>query len=175
MKIPPVLWIALALAVGYALIVLLAFLAQDRMIFFPDRTLTTTPDAVGLAYRDVEFVADDGTRLHGWWLPVEGARHTVLFCHGNAGDIADRLFTLQTLHAMDLSVLIFDYRGYGRSEGRPSESGLYADAAAARRHLVEVEGVPADRIVVWGRSLGGAVAARLAADARVGEIGRAHV
>lgn len=160
--------IVVALGAAYAVLVLLAWALQDRLLYIPDRTLDADPGVVGLDHREVTFTTEDGVTLHGWLVPHPDARFTVLFCHGNAGDIADRLFTLQVLHDLGLSVLIFDYRGYGRSEGSPSESGLYDDARAAWRFLVEDEGLPPEHVVVWGRSLGGAVAADLARQVRVG-------
>jgi fermentation-respiration switch protein FrsA (DUF1100 family) len=94
----------------------------------------------------------------------------VLFCHGNAGNVSHRLDTLQFFRSLGLGTLIFDYRGYGRSDGSPSEKGTYRDAEAAWRHLVEQRQIPPERIVILGRSLGGAVAARLAADQRPGAL-----
>ncbi len=165
---PLVVSIVVALGAAYAVLVLLAWALQDRLLYFPDRTLDADPGVVGLDHREATFTTEDGVTLHGWLVPHPDARFTVLFCHGNAGDIADRLFTLQVLHDFGLSVLIFDYRGYGRSEGSPSESGLYADARAAWRFLVEDEGIPPERVVIWGRSLGGAVAAELATHVQPG-------
>jgi hypothetical protein len=159
-----VLWLILVPAALYAAVVLGMFLGQDRLLYFPDRTLAGDPGDVGLAFRDVGFTTEDGVTLHGWHVPADGARWTVLFCHGNAGDIGDRLETIGILHDLGLSLLIFDYRGYGRSEGRPGEAGLFADARAAWRYLVEDAGVPPGHILVWGRSLGGAVAAQLATE-----------
>jgi len=156
-------WLILGVITLYGLIVLAMWFAQDRFIYFPDRTLRDDPGRIGLAYREVTAVAAAGVHLHGWHVPAEGARFTVLFCHGNAGNVSDRLETLRVLNELGLSVLIFDYRGYGRSEGKPSEAGLYADARAFWQHLVENEGIRPDRVIVWGRSLGGAVAAHLAA------------
>jgi uncharacterized protein len=159
-----VLWLVPVLAALYGTVVLAMFLGQDRLIYFPDRTVAGDPGALGLAYRDVTITTEDDVTLHGWHVPADGTRFTALFCHGNAGDIGDRLDTVRILHDLGLSLLVFDYRGYGRSEGSPGEAGLYADARAVWRHLVEDEGIAPDRIVVWGRSLGGAVAAQLASE-----------
>ncbi|NIM70493.1 MAG: alpha/beta fold hydrolase, partial [Xanthomonadales bacterium] len=95
----------------------------------------------------------DGVRLHGWFVPAPGARSTLLFLHGNAGNISHRLDSIAIFHELGLDTLIIDYRGYGRSEGRPSEAGTYRDAAAAWEHLVRERGVDPRRIVVFGRSL----------------------
>jgi fermentation-respiration switch protein FrsA (DUF1100 family) len=128
----------------------------------PSRELATTPRAIGLAYEDVWLRTEDGVQLHGWHVPAAQARGTLLFFHGNAGNISHRLDSIRIFHDLGLSVLIFDYRGYGQSEGRPSEIGTQRDAIAAWRFLTEERGVAPQRIVLFGRSLGAAVAAWLA-------------
>jgi fermentation-respiration switch protein FrsA (DUF1100 family) len=148
----------------YALICAVVWLVQDKMVFFPDRQIEATPDMVGLKYKDAAINTEDGLSLHGWFVPATDARWTVIFCHGNAGNISHRLETLLLLNDLGLSVLIFDYRGYGHSEGKPSEAGLYRDVRAAWRHAVEVMEVPPERIIVWGRSLGGSAAVAQAAE-----------
>ena len=107
----------------------------NRFTFFPTRTLTTNPAKVGLVYEDAEFFTDDGVRLHGWFLPHTEAVATLLFCHGNAGNISHRVEMLRLLHDAQFQVLIFDYRGYGKSEGAPDETGTYQDGLAAWRWL----------------------------------------
>jgi uncharacterized protein len=151
-----------AALVAYAALVLLAYLMQSRMVHLPHvagRALVGSPADIGMAYEEVEFFAEDGVRLHGWFVPADAARGTVLFFHGNAGNISHRLESIGVFHRLSLDVFIIDYRGYGRSEGRPSEAGLYRDAAAAYRYLVAERGADPGRIVAFGRSLGGAVAA----------------
>ena len=134
---------------------------ERALIYFPSRELVGTPATVGLTYRDVWFHAEDGVRLHGWYVPAR-LPITLLWCHGNAGNISHRLDNIEEIHRrLGLGVFIFDYRGYGRSDGRPTESGLYRDARAAREALIR-EGVPAERMVYFGRSLGAAVAVELA-------------
>ncbi|NJN46154.1 MAG: alpha/beta hydrolase [Candidatus Competibacteraceae bacterium] len=136
----------------------------------PGRELVATPAAAGLAYQDVTLITADHLRLHGWFVPAAQAGRTVLFFHGNAGNISHRLESLQIFHRLGLATLIIDYRGYGRSEGSPAEAGLYQDAEAAWHYLTEHRGIPAQEIVVFGRSLGGAVAAWLAAHHAVGAL-----
>jgi hypothetical protein len=136
---------------------------EQRYIYFPDRQLVATPAAVVLAYEEVRFVADDGTALHGWYLPGEADRPLVVFCHGNAGNISHRLESLHLLHGLGLSVFIFDYRGYGQSEGTPSEEGTYADARGAFAWLRQRGWTPA-QMVYFGESLGAAVALQLAVE-----------
>jgi fermentation-respiration switch protein FrsA (DUF1100 family) len=142
----------------------------NALLYFPSRALHTTPAAIGLAHRDLAFDTEDGERLHGWWVPAPGgpARGHLLHFHGNAGNIADRVPELTLLAALGLDVLLFDYRGYGRSSGRPSEAGTYRDARAARAALLAQDGVRPERIFYVGESLGGAVAVSLALEAPPG-------
>lgn len=136
---------------------------EERFIFFPEAPIEQTPGDLGLAFDDVYFTASDGVRLNGWFVPFPGARATLLWLHGNAGNISHRLENLKLLHdKVNLNIFIFDYRGYGRSEGRPAESGTYLDAEAALRHLRSRNEVDSQAIVLFGRSLGAAVAAELA-------------
>ncbi len=153
---------ALALGVTYGLICAGLWLLQDRLVYFPERTLAQTPAAAGLAYEDVWLTAEDGVRLHAWYVPARRQRGTVLFCHGNAGNLGNRVATMAIHWRLGLASLHVDYRGYGQSGGTPSEAGLVRDAEAAWRYLVEERGVAPEALVVHGRSLGGAVAAALA-------------
>lgn len=121
-----------------------------------------TPEDIGLAYEEVKLSTEDGTVLHGWFVPAGRARQALLFCHGNAGNISHRLESIALFHRLGLTVLIFDYRGYGRSEGKSTEHGTYLDVAAAWRYLTQTKGFAPQQVVVFGRSLGGAVAAWLA-------------
>lgn len=149
----------------YSAIALLMYLFQARLVFLPNLpgiSSDATPPDIGLDYDDVRFEAADGVRLHGWFIPVGGDNPVLLFMHGNAGNISHRLDSIALFHDLGLSVFIFDYRGYGRSAGRPSEDGAYLDAEAAWRYLTRERGVAADRIVLFGRSLGAAVASHLA-------------
>jgi len=140
----------------------------DRFVYFPSRALDGgTPAQFGFAYEDVALTAADGVRLHAWWVPAPHARTTLLLLHGNAGNISHRLDKLAMLAECDASVLLLDYRGYGRSEGTPSEAGTYLDAAAAYDWL-RARGVPAAQIAVYGESLGGPIAVDLAANHDVG-------
>lgn len=135
---------------------------EDFFVFFPDSSFDLTPEAFHLTYRDVFFNTGDGKRLHGWFFHQDVDSPVILFCHGNAGNISHRLHNIRLLLEKGLQVFIFDYRGYGRSSGRPSEKGIYMDGLAAYDHLVEREHFPPDRIILFGRSLGAAVAIELA-------------
>lgn len=161
-QLPLIIWVFLAIAIGYLFILLLLYLLQNSLTYHPARQLVYTPDAVGLNYEDTYFDTKDGIRLHGWHIPAANARGTVLFSHGNAGNISGRLETIRMLHGLDLNVLIYDYRGYGKSEGRPDEAGTYRDAQAAWNFLTGEKNIPESAIVIMGRSLGGAVSAWLA-------------
>jgi uncharacterized protein len=152
------------LRIGFILLAAGALLLifERHLIYFPDRHHDVTPADLRLAHEEVLLETEDGVRLHAWWLPVPNARLTVLLCHGNAGNIShrlDRALLMQSHLAVD--TLLFDYRGYGRSEGSPDEEGSYRDARAAYRWLV-ARGVGPDRIVLFGESLGSAVAVQLA-------------
>ena len=146
----------------YAGLCLLLFLFQGRLVYFPGPAPTTTPAALGLEHRELQLVTSDGVRLHAWFLPAPAARGALVFCHGNAGNIEHRLHAARVFLDMGLSVLLFDYRGYGASEGHPSEDGTYLDAEAAYDALLGEPGVARDRIVIYGESLGAAVAIELA-------------
>jgi len=148
--------------VFYLVILVIVYLIQPSMLYFPSRQLESTPEAIGLAFESVEFPTADGVTLHGWFIPAEGAVSTLLFCHGNAGNISHRLHLIELFHEMELSVFIFDYRGYGQSEGTTSESGTYKDAEGAWRYLTEARNISPEKIIILGRSLGGSIAAWLA-------------
>lgn len=150
-------------AAVYAGLGLMLWLVQPRLVFYPIREHDSRPEEVGLDYEAVRIHTEDGVELDAWFVPAESASYAILFCHGNAGNISHRLDTLLLFHQIGLDCLIFDYRGYGRSEGHPSEEGLYRDAEAGWRWLTEVRRIPPEKIILFGRSLGGSVAAHLAA------------
>ena len=150
----------------YILLCAYLFLMQSRLLYYPNlagRKLQASPTDIGLDYESVNLVTSDNVRIHGWFVKARQHRGTLLFFHGNAGNIAHRLDSLQMFNRLGLSTFIIDYRGYGQSEGRVSEDGTYLDAEAAWQYLTAVRGVNPQRIIVFGRSLGGAVAANLAA------------
>jgi fermentation-respiration switch protein FrsA (DUF1100 family) len=138
------------------------FFTQSRIIYFPTSEIVATPDQIGLSYKSVSFKATDGVKLSGWFIPADSPRGVVIFCHGNAGNISHRLESIEIFHGLRLSTFIFDYRGYGASEGTPSEEGSYLDVKGAWNYLIEHEGLAPSDIILFGRSLGGAVAAWLA-------------
>lgn len=154
----------------YAAVAALLYLLQERMLFLPSvgGGLVATPASVGLAFDEVWLETGDGERLHGWWLPHERARATVVFSHGNAGNISHRLDSLRIFHELGLNTLIYDYRGYGASSGRPSEAGTCLDAMAAWEWVTSEKQIPPEQVLLFGRSLGGAVSAWLASQINAG-------
>jgi uncharacterized protein len=156
--------ILLAAAIAYGLVLLLVFLLQPRLVYFPqvERELASTPRAAGLEFDEVWLHTADGEKLHAWWTPAANARGAVLILHGNAGNISHRLEYLAMFHKLGYATLILDYRGYGKSSGGPSEAGTYRDAEAAWQYLLETRKLKAQDVVVFGESLGGGVATWLA-------------
>lgn len=158
------LCVGLALVVGVVLLLvgMCSGVIERSFIYFPDRDLVGDPGDFGLPFDDVSFAASDDVQLHGWFVPGQ-EDVTWLWFHGNAGNISDRLENLELLHdELGVSVFLFDYRGYGRSEGSPSEEGTYRDGEAALAYLRSRADVDPDRIVYFGRSLGAGVAVELA-------------
>ena len=136
-------------------------LLMHFMVFMPTRHLIHTPADINLPFEDVFVTTSDGVRLHGWYIPVQNSRATLLFFHWNAGNISHNLSSIEVFNNLGLSVFIIGYRGYGLSEGTPSIDGTKLDALAAWLWLTEYRDIPAEQIVVYGRSLGGAVAMEL--------------
>ncbi len=163
--------IAGVLACLYVALTVAACSWQAKMVYFPHKEIARTPADAGMAYEEVALRAADGVRLGAWYVPAGSpSRGAVLFCHGNAGNISHRTGLIAVFRRLGFDVLIFDYRGYGRSEGEPSEKGTYLDAEAAWDHLVGARMVPPGRIVIFGNSLGGGVATHLAAERTPGAL-----
>ena len=162
--------LAITAAAIAALFAGLLYAMQPAMVFLPASRLDATPAHWGLDYEDVSIETEDGVRLHAWFIPSPEAGRVLLFFHGNAGNISHRRESIENFHALGLSVLILDYRGYGLSTGRPGEPGIYRDAAAAWSYLVDQRGIRPGNIIVFGRSLGGVIAAHLAAEVQPGAL-----
>ncbi|TYP92566.1 hypothetical protein LX73_1928 [Fodinibius salinus] len=156
-------YVLVSIGIGYLLILLLMYLLQSKMIYHPTRAMIATPSSVGLQFENIRFETEDDLSLHGWFIPADSAAPTVLYFHGNAGNISGRIETLHLLHDLGLNVFMFDYRGYGKSQGTPTETGTYRDATAAWNYLTKTSKTEADQIIIMGRSLGGSIAAWLAA------------
>jgi fermentation-respiration switch protein FrsA (DUF1100 family) len=156
-----VIWVACA----YAALVAFVWYIQDRLIYYPQmgREIASTPAARGVPYDDFTITAEDGEKLNAWWVPAANPRGAVLLFHGNAGNISHRIEYALMFRGLGYSTLLVDYRGYGKSTGKPSEEGTYKDADAAWRWLTQTRGIPEDGIMLFGESLGGGVASWLAA------------
>lgn len=166
-------WALLMLLVSAAVLWTLPMVFEEKLIYFPSSDLDATPAALGLEHEELLLVSPPGVRLHGWFLPArkDGGRFTVLVCHGNAGNISHRLERALSMHQeLGADVLLFDYRGFGRSEGNPDENGTYEDALSAYRYLADDRGVEPERIVLFGESLGAAVAVELSSRVPAGAL-----
>ena len=140
------------------------YIQQPQMIFYPIRELYQKPTDWGLDYENITLKTVDGVKLHGWYIPNQNSERVLLFFHGNAGNISHRRDSIEIFHRLGLNVFILDYRGYGNSTGKPNEEGLYLDATAAWGYLTGEKGFNPDQVLIFGRSLGGAVAAKLASE-----------
>jgi fermentation-respiration switch protein FrsA (DUF1100 family) len=158
--------IFVVLFVAYGGLGLILYFMQPTFLYYPVREVPYTPEELGLDFEDVKFRTADGLLLSGWYIPAENSELTVLFCHGNGGNMMHRLDSINILYNLGLSCFIFDYRGYGNSEGKPSEEGTYLDGRAAYKWLTREKKVSPDSIIIFGRSLGGSIAAQLAGKVR---------
>lgn len=156
----------------YCAILLLIAVFENRLIYFPQipGRLSGEWSPRGLPVEDVTLETQDGVKLHAWWIPQPGAQFTFIAFHGNAANIANRADVYRFLHALPANVLAVEYRGYGRSEGAPTEAGLYLDAEAAFEFVRRVHHIPEGRVISFGQSLGTAVAVDLAARHKVGAL-----
>jgi fermentation-respiration switch protein FrsA (DUF1100 family) len=145
---------------------LILYFMQPSFLYSPVRELPYTPAELGLDFEEVFFKTGDRVQLHGWYIPAPNSEFTVLFCHTNGGNMMYQLDSINIFYNLGLSCFIFDYRGYGISQGQPSEHGTYLDARAAFRWLTKKKKIPAEKTIVFGRSLGGSIAAYLAGKAK---------
>jgi fermentation-respiration switch protein FrsA (DUF1100 family) len=153
--------ILIIVVLGTAVLKALFIILEQKSLYHPYKEIPGTPRNLGIDYEDVNFKTSDGQTLNGWFIPVKSTEVTVLYCHGNAGNIYHRLHKVKFFHEMGVNFFIFDYRGYGKSTGSPSEKGLDKDAQAAYDYLASRSDVDKRKIVVYGKSLGGPVAAGL--------------
>ena len=158
------------IAAVYIGLSVLLFLMQSRMLYQPSRSYDYNPADYGLKHQEVSLSTPDGVTLAAWFVPVEGGDRTVLFCHGNAGNISHRLDTLKMFHQLGLNCLIVDYRGYGQSTGKPTETGTLIDILAGFQWLVEEKGMRPEQIILFGRSLGGSIVVTIAKDIHPGGV-----
>ncbi|MHC4676929.1 MAG: alpha/beta hydrolase [Planctomycetota bacterium] len=160
--------LVVVLFVAYWGVGVILYIMQPTFLYNPVREVPFTPDELGLDFENVVFESDDGLLLTGWYVPAENAEFTVLFCHGNGGNIFHRLDSINIFYKLGLSCFVFDYRGYGDSQGKPSEEGTYKDVMAAYEWLTKEKKLSPANIIIFGKSLGGSIAAQLASkvDAR---------
>jgi len=158
------IWVVIFAFCGLVAFSLYLYFSQDRMVFYPMPEILVSPGDVNLPFEDVRVKVSPTESIHAWYVPgsESGNGRTVLFCHGNAGNISHRLETLEFLHEMGANVFLFDYRGYGLSDGEVGEENAYADAEACYWWLIEQKAVAPADLVIFGRSLGGAVGIDLA-------------
>jgi len=154
--------IVAVLFIAYLGLGLILYFMQSRFLYRPMREISYTPAELGLDFEDVTFESADGLLLNGWYIPAVDSRFTVLFCHGNGGNMMHRLDSINVFYNLGLGCFIFDYRGYGASGGEPTEEGTYLDAMAAYKWLTEEKKIPPGNIIIFGRSLGASIAAQLA-------------
>jgi uncharacterized protein len=154
--------IIIMICLAYTGLALFLYYMQPRFLYEPIRQIPHTPAELGLDFEEVYFKTGDRLRLNGWYVPAPNARFTVLYCHGNGGNMMYFLETVNFLNKLGLNCFVFDYRGYGNSRGSPDEDGTYLDARAAYRWLTKKKGVPPQQIILFGWSLGGSIAAYLA-------------
>ncbi|NIP24846.1 MAG: alpha/beta fold hydrolase [Phycisphaerae bacterium] len=158
--------IFIVLFVAYWGMGIILYIMQPHFLYCPVREVVYTPEELGMDFEDVVFKTDDGLSLNGWYIPAENSHMTVLFCHGNGGNIMHRLDSINIFYNLGLNCFIFDYRGYGSSEGKPGEEGTYLDVKAAYEWLTKEKKVSPNNIIIFGRSLGGSIAAQLASKVR---------
>ncbi len=166
--------ILVIVVVFFSSMTLYVALAQSKYIYYPDRNVAYTPAVVGLEFEELSLKTEDGETISAWFVPCNNVERrqerALLFCHGNAGDIGDRIGSLVTFNRLGFDTLIFDYRGYGESSGKPTEQGTYNDALACWDYLVDQRGLSPGQIVVFGRSLGGAIASWMAEHSNPGAL-----
>ena len=164
-------WLINIVGIGFVVwVVMFVYIKylEKKSVFYPDNEVLNSPEDIGLKYENVYFYTADNIKLHGWFIPSENNNFTILYCHGNAGNISWRLDIVRILHQAGWSVFIFDWRGYGKSEGSPSETGLYKDTEAAYNYLVNIKKIPPFKIILYGRSLGSVPAIKLASQLKEG-------
>jgi len=157
-----VLYLVLGLVAIYLVVVFAFYWLQTGLIHYPSTNLDTHPGEHDFEHEDVYIDSDESAKLHGWFIPHPNPRYTLVFYHGNAGNISDRIDSFKIFHDLGLSIFIYDYRSYGISTGELAEDKMYHDAETAWKYLTETRNVPPEKIIVFGRSLGGAMASWVA-------------
>lgn len=156
------------LKIFFSIIIFIAFLLvysqllERKALYYPSKKIEFTPSSFGLEYEDAFFKTKDGVGLHGWFIPAKDSFATILYCHGNAGNISHRIEIAQMFNQRKMNFFIFDYRGFGKSKGIPTEKGTYLDAEAAYHFLIDKKDIDPSRVVIYGKSIGAAIAIDLA-------------
>lgn len=154
------------LVLAYIGLAIALYLGQSNLVYMPSQELIDTPATIGLKFDDVQLTTKDSVNLDSWFVPAKDndqiGKGVILFCHGNGGNIGNRVSYLPIFKDLGLATFLFDYRGYGKSEGKPSEEGTYSDVEAAWQYLTQEKQIPPQKIIIYGESLGGAIASYLA-------------
>jgi uncharacterized protein len=154
------------LVLAYIGLAIALYFGQSNLVYMPSQALTQTPAIIGLKFEDIQITTKDNVNLDAWFVPAKDndqiGKSVILFCHGNGGNIGNRVSYLPIFRDLGLSTFLFDYRGYGKSEGKPTEAGTYADVEAAWQYLTQERKIPPQKIIIYGESLGGAIAAYIA-------------
>ena len=150
--------IILFISILFSLLFVYIKYLEKNSIFFPIEGVEVNPSVINIPFEDIHLKVSDRVSINGWYIPKDKADFTILFFHGNAGNIGNRLEKIALLRRLDVNIFIIDYRGYGNSTGSPSECGLYSDALRAYKYLINERGLSPDSIILYGESLGGAVA-----------------
>lgn len=149
------------LVVGYIVFGAVIYIFQHKLVYFPTKDVDMNPHDIGLEYESIFIKVDEDVKIHAWYVPKKDAKTTLFFLHGNGGNISHRLDSIKLFNSLEMNVLIFDYRGYGNSEGSANEQNTYDDAKSAWEYLLKDKGVKPEDIIIFGRSLGGTIAANL--------------
>jgi hypothetical protein len=162
-----ILKILLFIVVGFGLIFGYIKYLENHSIFFPEKVLSLTPSSLNLSFEDIYIRIKENIKINAWFIPFNNAKYTILFLHGNAGNISTRLDTIQLLGETGVNVFIIDYQGYGQSQGKPSEEAMYIDAKATYDYLVNNRNIKPKQIILYGESLGAAAAVNLASEVEI--------
>ncbi len=151
---------------AYVGLAIALYLGQSNLVYMPSKDVIETPETMGIKFEDIQIVTKDNVNLDAWFVPAKDGnligKGVILFCHGNGGNISNRISYLPIFKDLGLATLLFDYRGYGKSEGNPTEEGTYADVEAAWQYLTQEKQIPPQKIIIYGESLGGAIASYIA-------------
>ena len=169
------IWPILLISILFLFSGVYLYFTQHKMVFFPGKNLAMTPDEIGLQYEDLYIQSGNKEKINVWYFPCRDSieipdKKVVLFCHGNAGNISHRLETVEYILSLGANIMLFDYRGFGKSEGSPGEEEVYQDALVCYNWLINEKEFSPEQIIVFGRSLGGAVAVDLASKVTCGGV-----